>query len=155
MNPSIIIADDHPLVLKGLHDFLIEQNFDVLASAKNGKEAFALIKAHSPDIAILDIKMPFFTGLEIAEKCKEDGLKIIEEKYKVKSNKIVIYFHYHPSTWRLHIHFQNINAISNRSMTLPRAHPLSLVIQNLKMDSDYYKKCLLEVVVEEKIGASV
>jgi DNA-binding NarL/FixJ family response regulator len=74
MNPSIIIADDHPLVLKGLHDFLIEQNFDVLASAKNGKEAFALIKAHSPDIAILDIKMPFFTGLEIAEKCKEDGL---------------------------------------------------------------------------------
>ena len=93
--------------------------------------------------------------IQILEKCKEDGLKIIEEKYKVKSNKIVIYFHYHPSTWRLHIHFQNINAISNISMTLPRAHPLSLVIQNLKMDSDYYKKCLLEVVVEEKIGASV
>lgn len=74
MNPSIIIADDHPLVLKGLHDFLIEQNFNVLASAKNGKEALALIKAHTPDIAILDIKMPFLTGLEIAEKCKEDGL---------------------------------------------------------------------------------
>ena len=39
-------------------------------------------------------------------------------------------------------------------MTLPRAHPLSLVIQNLRMDSDYYKKCLLEVVVEEKIELS-
>jgi len=74
MNPSIIIADDHPLVLKGLHDFLIEQDYNVLASAKNGKEALALIKAHIPDIAILDIKMPFLTGLEIAEKCKEDGL---------------------------------------------------------------------------------
>jgi DNA-binding NarL/FixJ family response regulator len=74
MSPSIIIADDHPIVLKGLYDFLIEQNFNVLASAKNGKEALALIKAHTPDIAILDIKMPFFTGLEIAEKCKEDGL---------------------------------------------------------------------------------
>ena len=74
MNPSIIIADDHPLVLKGLNDYLIEQRFNVLASAKNGKEALSLIKAHVPDIAILDIKMPFLTGLEIAEKCKKDKL---------------------------------------------------------------------------------
>ncbi|MDB9755543.1 response regulator transcription factor [Winogradskyella sp.] len=74
MNPSIIIADDHPLVLKGLNDYLIEQRFNVLASAKNGKEALSLIKAHAPDIAILDIKMPFLTGLEIAEKCKKDKL---------------------------------------------------------------------------------
>lgn len=74
MNPTIIIADDHPLVLKGLQDFLVEKEFNVLASAKNGKEALALIKAHTPDIAILDIKMPFLTGLEIAEKCKDDNL---------------------------------------------------------------------------------
>ena len=72
MNPTIIIADDHPLILKGLHDFLIEKKYNVLASAKNGKEALALIKAHSPDIAVLDIKMPFLTGLQIAEKCKVD-----------------------------------------------------------------------------------
>lgn len=63
MDPTIIIADDHPLVLKGLQDFLHEKEYNVLASAKNGKEALALIKAHTPDIAILDIKMPFFTGL--------------------------------------------------------------------------------------------
>ena len=75
MNPAIIIADDHPLVLKGLQDFLHEKEYNVLASAKNGKEALALIKAHTPDIAILDIKMPFFTGLQIAEKCKKANLK--------------------------------------------------------------------------------
>lgn len=74
MNPTIIIADDHPLVLKGLHDFLTEKKFNVIASAKNGKEALTLIKAHTPDIAILDIKMPFFSGLEIAAKCKEEGI---------------------------------------------------------------------------------
>lgn len=74
MNPSIIIADDHPIVLKGLNDFLIEKNFNVIASAKNGKEAYTLIKAHQPDIAILDIKMPFLTGLEIAEKCQAEQL---------------------------------------------------------------------------------
>ncbi|WP_426432180.1 DNA-binding response regulator [Winogradskyella sp. HB-48] len=75
MSPTIIIADDHPLVLKGLQDFLHEKAYNVLASAKNGKEALALIKAHVPDIAILDIKMPFFTGLQIAEKCKKANLK--------------------------------------------------------------------------------
>jgi DNA-binding NarL/FixJ family response regulator len=74
MNPSIIIADDHPLVLKGLQDFLIEKHFNVIASAKNGKEAYALIKAHNPDIAILDIKMPFLSGMQIAQKCKADEL---------------------------------------------------------------------------------
>lgn len=74
MNPTIIIADDHPLVLKGLQEFLNEKDFNVLASAKNGKEALTLIKAHTPDIAILDIKMPFYTGLQIAEICKTDNL---------------------------------------------------------------------------------
>ncbi|WP_296381154.1 response regulator transcription factor [Winogradskyella sp.] len=74
MSPTIIIADDHPLVLKGLQDFLIEKEFNLLASAKNGKEALTLIKAHTPDIAILDIKMPFLTGLQIAEKCKAEKL---------------------------------------------------------------------------------
>lgn len=75
MSPTIIIADDHPLVLKGLQDFLHEKEYNVFASAKNGKEALALIQAHTPDIAILDIKMPFFTGLQIAEKCKKANLK--------------------------------------------------------------------------------
>ncbi|WP_299222986.1 response regulator transcription factor [uncultured Psychroserpens sp.] len=74
MPTSILIADDHPLILKGLKDFLIEKQFNVIASAKNGKEAFTLINAHKPDIAILDIQMPYLTGLQVAKKCKESGL---------------------------------------------------------------------------------
>ena len=74
MTPSIVIADDHPLILKGLKDFLLEKQYNVIASAKHGKEAFTLIKAHQPDIAILDIQMPFLTGLQVAEKCKAEGL---------------------------------------------------------------------------------
>jgi DNA-binding NarL/FixJ family response regulator len=74
MSPTIVIADDHPLVLKGLLEYLNEKNFNVLASAKNGKEALTLIKAHTPDIAILDIKMPFYSGLQIAKKCKDANL---------------------------------------------------------------------------------
>lgn len=71
MQTSIIIADDHPLILKGLNDFLLEYKYNVLASAKNGKEAFNLIEELKPEIAILDIQMPFLTGLDIAKKCKD------------------------------------------------------------------------------------
>lgn len=75
MQASIIIADDHPLILKGLKDFLLEKEYNVIASAENGRQAFTLIKAHKPDIAILDINMPFLTGLQIAERCQEENLE--------------------------------------------------------------------------------
>lgn len=74
MRASIIIADDHPLILKGLTDFLTEKGYNLIGSAVNGKEAFELIKSQKPNIAILDIQMPFLTGLEIAKKCKDLGL---------------------------------------------------------------------------------
>ena len=67
MPSRIVIADDHPLVLKGLSDFLIEKGHEVLGSAKNGKQALELIESQNPEVAILDIRMPFFSGLEIAE----------------------------------------------------------------------------------------
>jgi len=75
MQHSIIIADDHPLILKGLQDFLTEKGFNVIDGAKDGKEALKLILKHDPDIAILDIKMPFMSGLEIAESCKTHGIQ--------------------------------------------------------------------------------
>jgi len=71
MNPSIIIADDHPLVLKGLQDFLVEKKFNIIDSANDGKEAYKLILKHEPDIAILDIRMPHLSGIEIAEQCQD------------------------------------------------------------------------------------
>lgn len=74
MQASIIIADDHPLILKGLNDFLLEKDYNVLASATNGKDAFQLIKDLEPDIAILDIRMPFLSGLEIAKICNQQNL---------------------------------------------------------------------------------
>ena len=74
-NESIIIADDHPLLLKGLSDFLLEKGYNVVGSGTNGREAFNLINKLKPDIAILDIQMPFMSGLEIARKCNNNGIE--------------------------------------------------------------------------------
>ncbi|MEM6517051.1 MAG: response regulator transcription factor [Bacteroidota bacterium] len=93
---KIVIADDHPLVLKGLNDFLIENGFEIAAKAKNGKEAFDKIKAYQPEIAILDIQMPYLSGLEVARKCFEQNLltKVIiitfEKTEKIYNEAIAI-----------------------------------------------------------------
>ena len=74
-NKTIITADDHPLLLKGLNDFLIEKKYKVIGSGNNGEEAYNLIIKENPDIAILDIQMPIMTGLEVAKKCKINNIK--------------------------------------------------------------------------------
>lgn len=72
--PTMIIADDHPLLLKGLYDFLLEKKYNILDKASNGISAYNLILKHKPDIAILDIEMPKLTGIEIARKCKANNI---------------------------------------------------------------------------------
>jgi DNA-binding NarL/FixJ family response regulator len=73
-NPSIIIADDHPLLLKGLNDFLVEKGYNLIGRGKDGREAYNLIVQKQPQIAILDIQMPFMSGIEIAQKCKTQNI---------------------------------------------------------------------------------
>lgn len=68
--PSILIADDHPLLLKGLEEFLKERKQNVIAVCSDGAAAYNSIVKLNPDIAILDIEMPQMTGIDIAKKCK-------------------------------------------------------------------------------------
>lgn len=75
MNTSIVIADDHPLMLRGLSDFLTSKGFNIVGSAQDGNAAYNLIVKLKPEIAILDIRMPHKTGLEIAEACQKNNLE--------------------------------------------------------------------------------
>lgn len=75
MHTSIVIADDHPLMLRGLTDFLTSKGYNILGSAEDGKSAYNLIVKHKPKIAILDIRMPYKTGLEIAEEVQKNNLE--------------------------------------------------------------------------------
>ena len=54
-----------------------------------------------------------------------------------------MFFHYDPSTYQLHIHFANI--AENNGSSVEYSHDLDIVIFNLSLDSDYYKKVLLNV----------
>lgn len=71
---KILVADDHPLFLRGIVDFLHQLRYHNILMAKDGLSALQHILDHQPDIAILDIEMPYLTGLEVAIKAKEKGI---------------------------------------------------------------------------------
>jgi DNA-binding LytR/AlgR family response regulator len=66
--PTALIAEDEPLMRERLKDKLAEvwPELDVVAEAADGDEALALIDAHAPQIAFLDIRMPGRSGLDVA-----------------------------------------------------------------------------------------
>lgn len=70
MSYSVIIADDEPLVLIGLKSLINWQshNFEIVATARNGKELEEAILLYNPELVITDIKMPIKSGLEILEE---------------------------------------------------------------------------------------
>ena len=75
---KLVIADDHTVVRAGLRRLLsTDQTFNILAEAINGEEALRLIHELEPDIAILDIQMPKFTGIEVVKKLKAENCQTL------------------------------------------------------------------------------
>ncbi len=67
----IMVVDDNPDNLKLLSDILSEQGFQV-RQALNGRLALAAIKQQSPDLFILDVRMPEMDGFELCRQLKND-----------------------------------------------------------------------------------
>lgn len=73
----VVLADDHPVVRKGIREFLEEAgDIQVVAEAGDGDEALALIRAHRPDVAVLDIQMPGQSGIEVTRRLRAEGLPV-------------------------------------------------------------------------------
>lgn len=72
---SVLLADDHPLMRKGLKEMIEDDpSFSVVAEAGNGERALALIELHKPAVAVLDIDMPVMSGLEVAAAVQKKKL---------------------------------------------------------------------------------
>ena len=72
---TLIIADDHPIVRKGLRDMIeADSGLRVLAEASDGQEAWDAIVALTPRVAVLDISMPHMSGIEIARRIQQEAL---------------------------------------------------------------------------------
>jgi two-component system response regulator YesN len=67
---KVMIADDEPKIRRGLRTTIerIRPDMKVVAEAEDGEMALALVKKETPDILMIDVRMPFLNGLELIEK---------------------------------------------------------------------------------------
>ena len=76
-NIRVLIADDHPLIRKGLKDAIRDESaLTIVAEAIDGLQALRLIREHRPDVAVLDVQMPGMNGLEVVRHIKEEELPV-------------------------------------------------------------------------------
>ncbi|WP_327433469.1 MULTISPECIES: response regulator transcription factor [unclassified Streptomyces] len=79
MSIRVVVADDQELVRSGFSMILeAQQDIEVVAEAGDGLEAVAAVRRHTPDVLLLDIRMPHMDGLEAARLvCAESGCKVV------------------------------------------------------------------------------
>ena len=71
-----VVADDHALIREGTRQILErEPDIEVVAEASTGEDALALIVEHEPDVALLDLRLPDISGIEVARRVKDHGLR--------------------------------------------------------------------------------
>ena len=72
---KVIIVDDSDFVRDGMKIILeVDEDFDVLGCASNGKEAVDLARSNKADIILMDIQMPVMDGIEATKIIVEEGL---------------------------------------------------------------------------------
>ena len=78
---KVLIADDELIIRNGISKLIVKNDpeLSICGCAKNGIEAIEMVKAHNPNILIIDINMPFL-----------DGLKAIKEIIKITQNIQII-----------------------------------------------------------------
>jgi DNA-binding NarL/FixJ family response regulator len=63
---SIVLADDHPVVRRGLRYMLeAEPGFSIVGEAGDGLETVGLVERLHPDVLVLDLMMPSLSGVEV------------------------------------------------------------------------------------------
>ncbi|MFE0454367.1 response regulator [Streptomyces sp. NPDC058914] len=79
MSVRVVVADDQELVRSGFSMILEAQpDIEVVAEAGDGQQAVAAVERHTPDVALLDIRMPVVDGLEAARRiCARSTCRVV------------------------------------------------------------------------------
>lgn len=71
---KVLIADDDPIIRLDLKQMLETLNYEVVAEAEDGQQAIENAKKYSPDVCLLDVKMPVMDGIDAAAHITENGI---------------------------------------------------------------------------------
>lgn len=89
-NHSILYVEDEPEIRVNITEYL-ESYFGTVHVAKDGKEALEAYNNHHPDVLLLDINLPYLSGLEVATKVREkdQSVKIIMLTAHTEKDKLL------------------------------------------------------------------
>jgi DNA-binding NarL/FixJ family response regulator len=73
----LVIVDDHPVVRDGLRGMLAVPDFEVVGEAASGDEAVAVVTALSPDVVLMDLRMPGSDGLSAIERLHAHPCRVL------------------------------------------------------------------------------
>jgi DNA-binding NarL/FixJ family response regulator len=69
----VLIADDHAVTRAGVKAILgSEPDIEIIGEAENGAGTIALFRTHRPDVAIIDLKLPDMTGVEVIKTIRSE-----------------------------------------------------------------------------------
>src|SRR5437868_939987 len=72
----VVVADDHPLYREGVVRALTASGrVEVVAQSEDGRDALDQIREHSPDVALIDYKLPDLDGVSVLHAVTRDGLQ--------------------------------------------------------------------------------
>ena len=70
----VVVAEDEALIRLDLTEILGEAGYDVVGQAGDGEEAVRLARELTPDVVLMDVKMPVLDGITAAEQIGSEGL---------------------------------------------------------------------------------
>jgi DNA-binding NarL/FixJ family response regulator len=70
----VVIVDDHPVVLEGLHTMLAtDRNIEIVGEAVDGTEAVKMVEDKEPNVVLMDIRMPGMDGVQATRRIKQQS----------------------------------------------------------------------------------
>jgi two-component system nitrate/nitrite response regulator NarL len=72
----VVAADDHPVFREGVQRVLDGRpEFELVSCVETAQDALEAIRAHDPDVAVVDLRLPDLDGVEVVERIEREGLR--------------------------------------------------------------------------------
>src|SRR5688572_2568307 len=87
--PTVLVADDHAIVLEGLVSLLKDYAFEVVGAVGDGEKLVEAARRLKPDVIVTDLSMPGLSGLEVLTILKQEHIE----------SKVVVLTMHHDASW--------------------------------------------------------